>query len=204
MIYGWDVSTSIIGLAMFEDDGKFVKHASLDMRKIDGQIAKTDAFKTWITKLEFVNSFDTNFHFVEERLGGFSGGRTSTQVLMKLAQINALISYVIWMHNQPGGERHDRQISYIHPMTWKSLLKKEGSFAGEKLNIPKGTPSVAKKQMTLEFVLCSEPSFHLDVNKKQNPQPWMFDEADAYCIGRAGWLQMRKKGLVSFTQFSTK
>lgn len=170
MIYGWDISTSIIGLAVFDDEGKFVRAEHCDLRKIDGLNEKADRFQ------EFVQSEIrvSGTHLVEERLGNFAAGRSMLQVLMKLAAFNAMCSYIL--HKNGGG------VSHIHPSTWKALMKKEGLF------IPKG--SKEKKQLTLDHVYRREKEFPRELNKKDNPQPWMYDMADAYCIGRAGYLKL--------------
>ena len=175
MIYGWDISTSIVGVASFYDNGTFYGKTHLDLRKTEGQLAKADAFKDWISTVEFKKN-DRNYHFVEERLGGFSGGRTSAQVLMKLAQFNAMCSYILWTYPTT-----HRSIVWIHPSTWKSILKHEG------LIIPKGAD---KKQLTLAWVMRREPNFMIEKNRNDKPQPWSYDEADAYCIGRAGYLKL--------------
>ena len=177
MLYGWDISTSIVGLTCFSDKGKFLNAMCCDLRKVDGQLAKADHFKKWLETNTIANSLDENFHFIEERLGGFAGGRTSAQVLMKLAQFNAICSYILWNHH-PGTHR---QVSYLHPSTWKAMLKVDG------LLIPKGSD---KKEITLAFVRKQEPSFPVDLNKNGKVQPYVYDMADAYCIGRAGYRKL--------------
>jgi len=177
VIFGWDVSTSIVGLSCFDDKGKFLHSTCCDLRKVDGQLAKADYFGAWLAHSTVTNSFDSNYHFIEERLGGFAGGRTSAQVLMKLAQFNAIVSYILWNH-EPG--KH-RQITYLHPSSWKAMLKVDG------LLIPKGSD---KKEITLAFVRRREPEFVVELNRNGNPQPWVYDMADAYCIGRAGYLKL--------------
>jgi hypothetical protein len=177
MIYGWDISTSIVGLSVFKGDGSYVTSYHCDLRKVDGQLAKADAFEKWLRNTA-VNVEKESFHFIEERLGGFAGGRTSAQVLMKLAQFNAIVSYIIWNHS-PGTHRH---ILYIHPSTWKSLMKQEG------LLIPKGAD---KKELTLTYVRgIQKDKFPYEVNRNGNSQPWCYDMADSYCIGRAGWKKL--------------
>ncbi len=176
MIYGWDVSTSIVGLAAFKDDGTFSRTLHCDLRKVDGLLAKADEFKNWLEGT-LVSVEPENWHFIEERLGGFAFGRTSAQVLMKLGQFNAICSYIIWNY-RPGSHR---QITYLHPSTWKSLMKQEGLF------IPKGAD---KKELTLSFVRQKESSFIVELNRNEKPQPWMYDEADAYCLGKAGYRRL--------------
>ena len=130
--------------------------------------------------VKILSAGSINQHFVEERLGGFSGGMTSAQTLMKLAQMNALVSYIVWTFN--AGSTND-ELTYIHPMTWKSALKHEG------LVIPKGCN---KKEVTLAYVRNREPKFVVELNKVGKPQPWSYDEADAFCIARAGFLKLAK------------
>jgi hypothetical protein len=180
MIYGWDISTSIIGLSVFKDDGTFTAAMYCDLRKVDGQLAKADEFHRWLGGTS-INIENTNYHFVEERLGGFAAGRTSAQVMMKLAQFNAICSYILWTYRQRPGLHN--QIVYLHPSTWKSIMKHEG------LIIPKGAD---KKELTLAFVKRKEENFvmTMSVNKNGNPQPWCYDMADAYCLGRSGYLRL--------------
>lgn len=186
MIYGCDVSTSVIGFATFNNDGSFVRADHCDLRKIDSSLDKADEFRNWLDSQRPTAGFyrDTkNYVFVEERLGNFAAGRTMLQTLMKLAAFNAVCSYILWTH-QPGPHR---EIIHLHPSSWKSTMRREG------LLIPKG--SKEKKQITLDFVRGKEPLFNEEImlgglNRNGNPHPWCFDEADAYCLGRSGYLKL--------------
>jgi hypothetical protein len=169
MIYGWDVSTSIVGMAEFDDNGKFVRVEHLDLRKLDDFTAKADA----------------GTHYIEERLGNFSSGRSMIQVMMKLAAYNAVFAHLLHQ-TAPYSE-----IRYLHPSSWKAIMKRDG------LLIPKGTDK--KKEITLAFVRSKVPQFQVPLNRNDKPQPWCYDMADAYCIGRAGYLkyaQGKKAGSV--------
>lgn len=180
MIFGWDISTSIIGLTTFDDDCKFVSSEYLDLRKVDeGMIIKSFLAESWIRVISDRHT-GNSVHYVEDKLGGFSGGKTMQQTLLKLAGFNATVSYLVWKSfNQTG---RDAVVEHIHPSTVKAILKKEGLF------IPKGSD---KKKLTLEFVSAKEPNFKVDLNKNGNFQPWCFDKADSYIVARAGFL--RKK-----------
>lgn len=188
MIYGCDVSTSIIGLAQFNNDGTFIRADHCDLRDIEGPLAKADAFREFLVDLTPTRGFyrdDENHVFVEDRLGNFAAGRTMLQTLMKLAAFNAVCSYILWRHENSSGKH--RAIVHLHPSTWKSIMKKEG------LLIPKGSDK--KKEITLDFVRRREPDFNESVfltglNRNGNPQPWSFDEADAYCLGRSGFKRL--------------
>lgn len=173
MIYGWDISTSIVGMAEFDNSGTFIRSEYCDLRKVDGLNEKADVFRIFVD--DEVQIVDGNTHFVEERLGNFAAGRSMLQTLMKLAAFNAVCSFILYGDPQS-------KIVHIHPSTWKSIMKHEG------LIIPKGTDK--KKELTLHFVASNVFGFSVPRNSKANPQPWAFDMADAYCIGRAGYLRL--------------
>lgn len=202
MIFGWDVSTSIIGVTLLKDDGSFVCSDHLDLRKSeDGMLSKAEEVEEWVREL--LECHASNFvvdriaqanpvfdapvifdHFIEDRLGSFAAGRTMLQVLMKLAAFNMVVSYIIQKASTDlvaknvggGGVR----IEHIHPSTVKSIMRKEG------LVVPKGGD---KKVLTLDFVSRRWPGFTVDRNRKGNPQPWCFDRADSLIVARAGYLR---------------
>ena len=174
MRYGWDISTSIVGMAEFDNSGKFIRAEHCDLRKVDGLNEKADVFRIFVE--DYVKRIENNTHFVEERLGNFAAGRSMLQTLMKLAAFNAVCSFILY-HNDA-----QCKVVHIHPSTWKSIMKHEG------LIIPKGTDK--KKELTLQFVTSHVDGFNVPRNKNANPQPWAFDMADAYCIGRSGYLRL--------------
>lgn len=199
MIYGCDISTSIVGLTTFQNDGTFVRSDYCDLRDIEGDLPKADAVREWIAGLTPPAGFyrdEKNYVFVEERLGNFAAGKTMLQTLMKLGAFNRVVSYIFWRHENSSGKH--REIIHLHPSSWKSIMKKEGSANGEKLFIPKGTKPDEKKKLTLDFVRRVESDFDEHVkmtglNRNGNPQPWCFDEADSWCLGRSGFLWLGKK-----------
>lgn len=179
-IFGWDISTNIIGCARFEDDpfydkniGKLLGVSYCDLRKVEGFFAKADRAREFV-KAVCVHA-RPNKHFVEDRLGNFAAGRSMLQVLMKLAAFNAIVSQMIHEEDSPSS------VTYIHPSTWKAAMRRKG------LIIPKGSDQ--KKELTLEFVRRLEPTFPVEFNRNDKPQPWCYDMADAWCVGKAGCLK---------------
>ena len=85
---GLDASTTCVGYA-FTQDKKI-----LDMGFIDIKKEKTPKEKVQKV-LEFLNnsSYIDNVHDIniEDNLSGFAGGRTSQQVIIKLAKFNAIL-----------------------------------------------------------------------------------------------------------------
>jgi hypothetical protein len=175
MIYGFDVSTSIIGCVAFSDKAEFVFATHLDLRKIDtGLVDKGDVAYEWLTNLSHDCNEDTKI-FIEDRLQNFSAGKTMLQTLMKLAAFNAMIS---WMAKRTFTEKGFKcSVDHLHPSKVKSILRSEG------LIIPKGED---KKKLTLDWVSKKEKNFVIQLNRNDNPQPWSYDEADAYATAFAG------------------
>jgi hypothetical protein len=187
VIFGWDVSTAIVGFAAFTNDGKYVASRYCDLRKAD------DVFEDKASVLnykadrvaEFVEEMfdkyadpDGDCHFVEDRLAGFSGGGSNAGTIMRLAAFNAMVCWMIWCKWRGCGH-----IGAIHPSTVKANMKTQG------LLVPKGGD---KKEITLKWVMSKEPGFPIVRNKNDNPQPYCYDQADAYITARAGFL-LRKK-----------
>ena len=104
---GLDASTTCVGYA-FTKDKKI-----LDMGFID--IKKETTPKDKVQKvLEFINNnsyIDEVFNInVEDNLSGFMGGRTSQQVIVKLAKFNAILCFML-------EEMFEFNVHSINPMT---------------------------------------------------------------------------------------
>lgn len=187
MIYGWDISTSIVGTAIFTSTGKYLGSNYTDLRDVEGPIDKAYAVEGVINHLaeEMCQSGkdrEMNTHFIEDKLSSFAGGRTMQQTLLKLAGFNSVISYLVWRQFYTLGL--PVQVEHIHPSTVKAIMKRQG------LLIPKGAD---KKALTLEFVSKAEPLFPVHKNRNGNPQPYCYDMADAYIVARAGYLRWNEQ-----------
>lgn len=189
MFFGWDISTSVIGFAAFDDDGDFIETDHCDLSKIEGGLLdKADMADCWVLGL-----FDRYYrkygedklrwhdHFVEDRLAGFSGGGSNAGTVMRLAAFNSTVSWIIWNRwRQANGT-----VLHIHPSTVKAIMRKMG------LVIEKGQD---KKELTLKFVSKVESKFNVTLNKNGNPKPFNYDMADAYITGVAGSKKFIVKG----------
>ena len=103
---GLDASTTCVGYA-------FTKNKRiLDMGFIDIKKEKTPKDKVQKV-LEFINNssyIDDVFNInIEDNLSGFAGGRTSQQVIIKLAKFNAILCFML--------ENFDFKVHNINPMT---------------------------------------------------------------------------------------
>jgi hypothetical protein len=104
---GLDISTTCVGYA-FTKDKKILDMGFIDIKK---QITpKQKVFKVldFLNKSSYIdNVFNIN---VEDNLSGFAGGRTSQQVIVKLAKFNAILCFQL-------EEVFDMEVHNINPMT---------------------------------------------------------------------------------------
>ncbi len=168
MILGLDVSTSIVGIAILNDDGILLSTDYVDLTKETNFYKKSCMVKD---KLEHIELPITTV-FIEDKLSGFAGGKTMQQTIVKLAAFNGVVSYLT-------NEIFKFEPTHIHPSTVKAIMKRDG------LVVPKGAD---KKKLTVEF--CRQiKNFQYNETKTGNPKPYCYDMADAYICGRAGFLK---------------
>ena len=104
---GLDVSTTCVGYA-FTKNKKILDMGFIDLKK--HQTPKAKVFQT-ISDLhenKYIDDVDTIN--VEDNLSGFAGGRTSQQVIVKLAKFNAVLCFVL-------EDVFDIEPNNINPMT---------------------------------------------------------------------------------------
>ena len=103
---GLDASTTCVGYA-FTQDKKILDMGFIDIKK--QKTPKEKVFKV----LDFLNNSsyidDTVDINVEDNLSGFAGGRTSQQVIIKLAKFNAILCFML--------ENFEFNVHSINPMT---------------------------------------------------------------------------------------
>ena len=92
MVLGLDVSTSCVGYA-FTKNKKIIDMGFIDLKKQKTPKEKTFFVLTHLSKSPYIDNV-TKIN-LEDNLSGFSGGRTSQQVIVKLAKFNAILGFVI-------------------------------------------------------------------------------------------------------------
>ena len=104
---GLDASTNCVGYA-FTKDKKILDMGFIDIKK--QTTPKEKVFKV----LDFLNNNsyidDTININVEDNLSGFAGGRTSQQVIVKLAKFNAILCFML-------EDMFEMNVNNINPMT---------------------------------------------------------------------------------------
>ena len=104
---GLDVSTTCVGYA-FTQDKKILDMGFIDIKK--EKTPKEKVFKVlgFLNKSSYIDEVhDIN---VEDNLQGFAGGRTSQQVIVKLAKFNAILCFML-------EDMFEMEVHNINPMT---------------------------------------------------------------------------------------
>ena len=104
---GLDVSTTCVGYA-FTKNKKILDMGFIDLKKY--KIPKDKVFQTISILHENKYIDDITTINVEDNLSGFAGGRTSQQVIVKLAKFNAVLCFVL-------EDMLEMEVHNINPMT---------------------------------------------------------------------------------------
>lgn len=169
MIVGWDVSTAAIGICVKSDEGETLRFSVIfpkgetHLEKYRSSVDQIDDFMS-----QYVGSPELITHVVEERLGGFTGGMTSTQTLMVLAAMNAVISH----HLTDTG-----RVVHIPPVTSKRITG---------LKVEQGE---TKKEAVVKLARSKEPAFPYKETKAGNWVKGTDDMADAWLLAEA-WIRV--------------
>ena len=103
---GLDASTTCVGYA-FTKDKKILDMGFIDIKKEKTPKDKVQKVLEFINNSSYIdNVYDIN---IEDNLSGFAGGRTSQQVIIKLAKFNAILCFML--------ENFDFKVHSINPMT---------------------------------------------------------------------------------------
>ena len=104
---GLDASTTCVGYA-FTKDKKILDMGFIDIKKETTPKDKVQKVLEFLNKSSYIdNVFDIN---IEDNLSGFAGGRTSQQVIIKLAKFNAILCFML-------EEMFEYNVNSINPMT---------------------------------------------------------------------------------------
>jgi len=175
MILGLDISTSITGVTVLDDEGSVQFNEAWDTRN-------KNHFPDLFRKAEYINlrllnlqeSFSIDSVYIEQSLQSFRSGYSSAQTLSTLSRFNGIVS---WLCYDVFGQRPE--------MISASTARK---MCG--IKIKRGEKAKAK---VLQFIVDTEPSFGVLYTKHGNPKPGCFDRADSLVIARAGYELCKQK-----------
>ena len=171
MILGLDVSTSIVGATLLDNDGKIVYCNAWDLRKYKDHFTKAEVVKNELCDTRFD---DVTRVIIEKPVSSFFGtGGSSAKVITTLARFNGIISWIC-------KERFDFNPEFIVSTTARK-------YCGVK--VPRGTKA---KEFVLNFVAESLDDSMIEYTMFGNPKPGSFDKADSYIVAKAGFLAYRE------------
>jgi len=166
---GLDISTSITGATVLDNNSKLLYCEAWDMRNknhFPDLFNKANLVKGRLLDLSI--QFHIKYIFIEQSLQAFRPGFSSAKTLLTLAKFNGIISYIC--QNDMGIEPE-----YIGASTAR---KSNG------IKIPRGEKA---KKVVLQYVLDNEPNFVVEYTKQGNPKPGSYDRTDSLIIARAGY-----------------
>jgi hypothetical protein len=167
MILGLDISTSITGATVINENGKVVYNEAWDLRKYKEFFQKAEVVKGKIWELE--DTFLIKEIHIEQSLQSFRSGFSSAKTLSTLSRFNGVVSWLCY------------DILQLKPeyIAATSARKKCG------ITVPKGTKA---KQVVIKYVIDNVPDVSIVYTKHGNPKPECFDKADSWVIAMAGYL----------------
>ena len=177
MILGLDISTSITGATILDEDGNVVFCEAWDFR--NKRYFPTLFEKGYETKELFYQlkrEYNITSVYIEQSLQSFRSGFSSAKTLSILSRFNGIVSWLCY-------EVFELKPEYIAAT---SARKKCG------ITIPKGSKA---KQIVIQYVLDNIPEVVITYTKHGNPKPHCYDMADSWVIASAGWsiCQNKKK-----------
>lgn len=93
MNLGLDISTSIIGVCLFDKDN-FVLMDKIDLTKIKDIFDKAQEVETYFTKL--FNNYSVDKVYIEDILQAFQRGLSSSKTIVQLAKFNGVVSNIVF------------------------------------------------------------------------------------------------------------
>ena len=175
MILGLDISTSITGATVVDENGSIVMCKAWDTRNKNHYkdlFDKADHIRLELLKTGHYHKIEKIY--IEQSLQSFRSGFSSAQTLSTLSRFNGIISWLCY-------KNYGIKPEYIAASTARKLCG---------IKIPKGEKA---KKVVLEFILDNEDSFEVQYTKYGNPKPDSFDRADSVVIAKAGYCLCNKK-----------
>ncbi len=172
MILGLDISTSITGYTILDNDGNIVVCDHIDLRKEKNFFQKASQIEGTLNELR--SRYFIEQVYIEQSLQSFRSGFSSAQTLSLLSKINGIVSWICY--NIFGSEPQ-----YFAATSARKLCG---------IKVPKGQKA---KAVSLQFVVDNVPGFEVQYTRHGNPKAGYADRSDSYVISKAGWIREREE-----------
>jgi len=171
---GLDISTSITGLAIVDEQGSIVFSTYIDTRN-------KNKFPTLYKKAEFIKNklleIEDTYYIssicVEQSLQSFRSGFSSAKTLSTLSRFNGIVSWLCW------------NIFDLEPEMIAASSARKAAGA----SIKRGENA---KEKILQFIVDKYPQISIEYTKHGNPKPGTYDLCDSIIIALAGSINGRK------------
>lgn len=165
MILGLDISTSIIGVCIYDDrKEKIVKTDHIDLRKVGGLLHKAQVVEDYIDSNLLNQKID--YIFIEEALMFFRRGGSTAKTMSVLQRFNGIVSWLCFK----GLKIEPR---YVTPISARSRCG---------IKVPRGKKA---KDVVMEHFIDSK-EFPIEYTRYGNVQKYCYDIADAIVVAKAG------------------
>ena len=171
-----DISTSITGITVLNNNGEVVVCDVWDLRKNKNFFQKVENAKSHLERIKKNQKIERIF--IEQSLQSFRTGFSSAQTLSTLARFNGTLSWLCY-------ELFDIEPEFINAATARKLYG---------VKVPRGQKA---KEVVLKKVLDTEEGFVVDYTRYGNPKPGTYDRADSLVIAKAGYRICTEKNIKS-------
>jgi Holliday junction resolvasome RuvABC endonuclease subunit len=163
MILGLDISTSIVGVCVMNDN-KIVHTEYIDLRKTGNFFEKAQKVEDSLKEIK--KNHNIEHIFIEQALMFFRRGGSTAKTMSVLQRFNGIIS---WQSYQ----LFDMEPNYVTPISARS-----------KCGIKVARGKKAKEVVMEHFIESQE--FEIIYTRHGNVQKYCYDIADAIVVARAG------------------
>ena len=119
---GLDASTTCVGYA-FTQDKRILDMGFIDIKKEKTPKDKVQKVLDFLHQSSYIDNVDDIN--IEDNLSGFAGGRTSQQVIIKLAKFNAILCFML-------EEMFEFNVNSVNPMTARKQVFGKARVKGKK------------------------------------------------------------------------
>ena len=175
MILGLDISTSITGYTILDENNKIIEIGHWDTKNknhFPSLFFKAVFIKEKLN--EIAEQHAINNIFIEPALNMFMMGKSSSHTISTLTKFNGIISWLCY-------EKFGITPEYIPAI---SARKKCG------ITIKRGEKA---KEQVMRFLLDKEPLFEVEYTRTGKPKHYCYDEADSLIIAKAGYECLKER-----------
>ena len=166
MTLGLDISTSVIGIAVLDEDKNLMSYDAIKFKSDVSLEERADFLSKEIQTLN--TTWRIKHVFVEQPFIAFSGGKTTAVTMSKLQRFNGMCCYGLYC-------------IYRNSPTLIQANKARGLVG---IKVRRGEKA---KPVVLAWVEENyKGSFSYEMTRHGNPKPTTYDMADAVVVARAG------------------